>query len=109
MFVIIAGGIVAWDPVCTGRMGHVAGTEACGDYQRKNAQLDGAEKVLFGSVRFHLAVNGGLTFGYRGVAERLTGGDRAANGGRPSSDRAATGQRPGGDRAATRREKVTRV
>jgi hypothetical protein len=62
-------------------MGHVAGTEACGDYQRKNAQLDGAEKVLFGSVRFHdfkfgdwtredgrgltanLAVNGGLTFG----------------------------------------------
>jgi hypothetical protein len=53
MFVIITGGIVAWNPVCTRRMGHITGTEACGDYQRKNAQLDGAENVLFGSVRFH--------------------------------------------------------
>jgi hypothetical protein len=53
MFVIIAGGVVAGDPVCAGGVGHIAGAETCGDYQRENAQPDGAEDVLFGSFRFH--------------------------------------------------------
>jgi hypothetical protein len=34
-------------------VGHVAGAEACGNYQRKNAQPDSAEEVLFSGVRFH--------------------------------------------------------
>jgi hypothetical protein len=53
MFVIIAGGIVTGNPVRTSGVGHVAGTKTCGDYQRKNAQLDSAEDVLFSGVRFH--------------------------------------------------------
>jgi hypothetical protein len=32
---------------------HVAGTETCGDYQRKNAEPDCAKDVLFCGVRFH--------------------------------------------------------
>jgi hypothetical protein len=53
MFMIIAGGVVTGNPVRAIRMRHIAGTETCGDYQCKNAQLDGAENALFGSVRFH--------------------------------------------------------
>jgi hypothetical protein len=53
MFVIIAGSIVTGNPVRTGGVGHVAGAEACGNYQRKNAQPDSAEEVLFSGVRFH--------------------------------------------------------
>jgi hypothetical protein len=53
MFVIIAGGVVAGYPVCASGVGHVAGAETCGDYQRENAQFDCAEDVLFGSFRFH--------------------------------------------------------
>jgi hypothetical protein len=52
-FVIIAGSIVTGNPVCTIGVRHVAGTETCGDYQRKNAQPDGAEDVRFRGVRFH--------------------------------------------------------
>jgi hypothetical protein len=53
MFVIITGGPVAGNPVRTIRVGHVAGTKTCGDYQRKNAQPDCAERILFCSVSFH--------------------------------------------------------
>jgi hypothetical protein len=53
MFVIIAGGPVTGNPARSIGMRHITGTEACGDYQRKNAQLDGAENALFCGVRFH--------------------------------------------------------
>ena len=52
-FVIITGGVMAGHPVRTMGVRHIAGAKTCGDYQRENAEPDGAEDVLFGSCRFH--------------------------------------------------------